>query len=179
MEKTEVKRQLILNGIADHLLSHGMKASSLRQVAAAVNTSDRMLLHYFVDKEEMMTAALNLVSERMINRLASIHSEQMPFQTLLPYLVEMLKDPDIRPYLRLWLELAALSAGEDGSYRMIARQICDSFYVWIAAALQVEKEEERAPMAALAFATLEGFVLFDALNYSSKITSALKGIELR
>jgi len=34
-------------------------------------------------------------------------------------------------------------------------------------------------MAALAFATIEGFVLLDALDYGSKVTSALKVIALR
>jgi len=179
MKKTEIKRQIILNKIADHLLVHGMRDSSLRPLAAAVGTSDRMLLHYFVDKEELMTAALNLVAARMISILASAQSEQMPFQTLLPYLAGMIKDPGIRPYLRLWLELAALSAAEDESYRMIARQICDSFYDWILSVLKVEKDEDRAPMAALAFATIEGFVLLDALDYGSKVTSALKVIALR
>jgi hypothetical protein len=126
-----------------------------------------------------MTAALNLVAARMISILASAQSEQMPFKTLLPYLAGMIKDPGIRPYLRLWLELAALSAAEDESYRMVARQICDSFYDWILSVLKVEKEEDRAPMAALAFATIEGFVLLDALDYGSKVTSALKVIALR
>lgn len=57
MEKTEAKRQLILNQIADHLLAAGLKDASLRHLAAAIGASDRMLLHYFVDKDELMTAA--------------------------------------------------------------------------------------------------------------------------
>ncbi|NJN97376.1 MAG: TetR/AcrR family transcriptional regulator [Anaerolineales bacterium] len=73
--KTETRRQLILNKIADHLLACGMKDSSLRQLAAAIGTSDRMLLHYFLDKEELMTAALNLVAARMIGILESTHSK--------------------------------------------------------------------------------------------------------
>lgn len=179
MEKTENRKRIILEKITDHLLEHGMKGASLRPLAAAIGTSDRMLLHYFVDKEELMTAALNRVAARMISILESARSDPMPFHMLLPHLVEMMKAPIIRPYLRLWLELAALSAAEEETYRRIARQICDSFYEWIASALKVEKEEERAPMAALAFATIEGFVLLDALDYGSKITSALQGIAMQ
>lgn len=178
MKKTEIKRQLIINNIADYLLASGMKDSSLRQLAATIGTSDRMLLHYFADKEELMKAALNLVATRLIDILESTRSEQMPFETLIPYLAEMIKEPGIRPYLRLWLELAAMSTASE-TYRMIARQICDSFYEWIISVLKVEKDEVRAPMAALAFATIEGFVLLDALDYGSKVTSALEGITLR
>ncbi len=178
MEKTEIKRQLILNEVADHLLVSGMKDSSLRQLASAIGTSDRMLLHYFSDKEELMSAALNLVARRLIDMLESTRSNQMSFQTLMPHLAGMIEDPRIRPYLRLWLELAAMSTASE-TYRQIATQICDGFYDWIASVLKVEKEDDRAPMAALAFATIEGFVLLDALDYGSKVTSALKGITIR
>ncbi len=178
MNKTEIKRQIILNKIADHLLATGMKDSSLRQLAAKIGTSDRMLLHYFSEKEELMNAALNLVAARLIDILESTRSKQMSFETLIAYLAGMIKDPSIRPYLRLWLELAAMSTASE-VYRTIARQICDSFYDWITSVLKVEKNEEHASMAALAFATIEGFVLLDALGYDAKVTSALKGIKIK
>lgn len=178
MGKTEIKRQLILNQIADYLLASGMKDSSLRQLAAEIGTSDRMLLHYFTDKEELMNAALNLAAARLIDLLESTRSKQMPFETLIAYLAEMIHEPGIRPYLRLWLELAAMSTASE-SYRSIARQICDSFYDWITTVLKVENEEDHAPMAALAFATIEGFVLLDSLGYGAKVSSALKGISIR
>ncbi|MFZ2489634.1 MAG: TetR family transcriptional regulator [Anaerolineae bacterium] len=178
MKKTEVKRQLILGKIAEYLLAYGMRDASLRQLAAKIGTSDRMLLHYFSDKNELMNAALNLVAAQLIDILDSTRSKQMPFETLMTYLAGMIKEPDIRPYLRLWLELAAMSTASE-AYRTIARQICDSFYDWINSVLIVEKDEERAPMAALAFATIEGFVLLDSLGYDAKITSALKRINAR
>jgi AcrR family transcriptional regulator len=178
MEKTEIKRQLILNKIADYLLASGMKDSSLRQLASHIGTSDRMLLHYFLDKEELMNAALNLVATRLIDILESTRSKQMPFETLITYLTGMLKEPSIRPYLRLWLELAAMSIVSE-VYRDIAVKICDGFYDWIISVLIVEKDEERASMAALTFATIEGFVLLDSLGYGAKVTSALKGITIR
>jgi len=178
MKKTEIKREIILNQIADYLLASGMKDSSLRQLAAKIGTSDRMLLHYFSDKEELMNAALNLAAGRLIEILENTRSKQMPFETLITYLAGMLKEPSIRPYLRLWLELAAMSTASE-TYRTIARQISDSFYDWISSVLIVDKDEERAPMAALAFATIEGFVLLDSLGYGAKVTSALKGITIR
>ena len=57
-----------------------------------------MLLHYFADKEALMTAALNLVAERMIGLLESTRSIHMPFQALMPHLAGMLEDPGIRPH---------------------------------------------------------------------------------
>ncbi len=174
MEKTEERRRVIVGKIADHLLECGMKGSSLRPLAAAAGISDRMLLHYFRDKEEVMTAALHLIAVRMINLLESARSAPMPFQVLMPHLVGMRQDSHIRPYLRLWLELAALSASGEEPYRQIVRQISDHFYAWLATELQVKTEDERSKMAALAFVIIEGCVFLDAIGENPIIAKAME-----
>jgi AcrR family transcriptional regulator len=177
---------LVLNVFSDHfcIQTHGVytispESSSLRKLAAIVGTSDRMLLHYFADKEELMTGALTLVTERRVRILESARIEQMPFQVLLPNLAEMMNDPQVRPYLRLSLELVALAAEKKESYSAIARKIWNDFFGRIASALQVEREEDHIPLAALALATTEGFMLLDALGCGSIITNALEGIKIR
>ncbi len=179
MEKTEARRRAILEKIADHLLEQGMKGSSLRPLAAAAGISDRMLLHYFGNKEEVMTAALHLIAARMTTLLKSARSAPMPFHLLMPHLARMRTDPYIQLYLRLWLELAALSASGEEAYRQVARQLGDHFYTWLADELLVEKEEERASIAALAFVTIEGFVFLDAIGENSLIDSALNELQRR
>jgi AcrR family transcriptional regulator len=178
MNKTEARRQLITEMLADHILARGLQGAGLRSLAAAAGTSDRMLLHYFKDKEELLTATLLLVSARLEALLESARSEPLPFHALLPQLAGMLKHPDIRPYLKLWLELAALAAGEGDTYRPIARSICDGFFDWITATIKVEREADRIPLASLALATIEGLVLLDALDMDAKIDAALEGLAL-
>ena len=179
MEKTEMRRRVILEKIADHLLEQGMKGSSIRPLAAAAGISDRMLLHYFENKEEVMTAALHLVAERMVILLNSARSVPMPYHLLIPHLAAMRTDPNVRPYLRLWLELAALSASGEEVYRQVSRQLGDYFYEWLAGELLVENEAERASLAALAFVTVEGFVFLDAIGENALIDSALAEIQRR
>jgi len=158
------------------MLSHGLNEARLRKWAAAASTSDRMLLHYFLNKEELLTASLTCITERMIELLARARSEQMPFQPLLFHLAGMMRIPAIRPYMRLYLQLVALSTGKDECYRRAAQKICELFQGWIASALKVEREEDRLPMAALALATMEGFVLLDALEGSEQIALALAAL---
>jgi AcrR family transcriptional regulator len=179
MTKTEDRRQAFVEMAADHLLAHGMREATLRKTAAAAGTSGRMLLHYFADKDDLLKAALTLLTARLVRILDSARLEQMPFQALLPLLAAMMKDPQVRPYLRLSLELAALSAEGEESYGAIAREICGDFFDWVASALKVEREEDRIPLAALAFATTEGFMVLDALNSGSIIADALEGIRIR
>ena len=72
-----------------------------------------------------------------------------------------------------------MASSADGAHLAVAREICESFLSWISAALAVNTEAERANLAALALATLEGFVLLDALKFDSGIQSALAGLALR
>ncbi len=178
MTKGEARRQEILERSADYVLAHGLQSASLRPLAAAAGTSDRMLLHYFVDKEELLTATLTLVTERLVGILDAARAEPTPFQSLLPQLSEMLEDTRIRPYLRLWLELVTLAAREQAPYRAVAQEIGTTFLDWIAAALKVDKEEEREPLASLALAIVEGFIVFGALGDDTKRTAALAGLAL-
>lgn len=176
MRNKEFKRAAIIDQVADQLLAHGLKESSLRKLGAAAGTSDRMLLHYFADKEELLEAALTRLTERLIQLLGGARLAPVPYSSLVPFLAEMMKDARVRPYLRLSLELAALSAGGSGAYAGISRQICDEFFRWIAQSLQVEHEEDRVPVAALAFAVTEGLMVLDALNCEAIADSALRGV---
>lgn len=178
MKKGEARRQQLLERLADHVLAHGLQGASLRPLAAAVGTSDRMLLHYFADKEALLTATLTLVTQRLIAILEGARADPMPFQSLLPHLSKMMKDKRIQPYMRLWLELVTFAAGEKEPFRSIAQYICTTFLNWISAALVVEREEEREPLAALMLAIIEGFAIFDALGDDAKLTVALAGVAL-
>lgn len=179
IDKTEARRQAITQKMADYMLEHGLQNSSLRKLAAAAGTSDRMLLHYFTNKEELLSATLVVITERLVALLDGARAEPMPFETLLTLLAVMIKDERVQPYLRLYLELVAFAAGGEEFYRQVAGKIADIFLDWYSAALEVEREEDRLPMASLAFATVEGFILLDAVGRDPWITEALRGIEIR
>jgi AcrR family transcriptional regulator len=179
MKKGVLRKQQILERLADHVLLEGLQSTSLRPLAAAAGTSDRMLLHYFVDKEELLTAILTVVMQRLIVILDQARAEPMPFQRLLPQLSAMLKDERIRPYMRLWLDLAAAAAGEKEPFRSIARHISSTLLSWIAVALIVPTEAERAPLAALTLSIIEGFVILDALGDDTTPRHALAGVALK
>lgn len=178
MRKGESRKQQLLESMADHLLTNGLEGASLRSLAAAAGTSDRMLLHYFADKEALLTATLTRITQRLVAVLASAQAEQMPFQSLVVYLASMMKAPAIQPYMRLWLELATLAARNQEPFCSVAKDILTTFSVWIGSALRVEKEEDREALAALTLAIIEGFNIFDAVGDDTKQTRALAGLAL-
>jgi AcrR family transcriptional regulator len=179
VNKTDEKRQMIIEKAADHLLLHSLREATLRKLAVTAGVSDRMLMHYFANKEELVQAAITVLASRLVNLLESSRIEPMPFEQFLPFLAQMMKHPQVRPFLRLSLELAALTSEGNSSYTAIAQKICNDFYLWMASAMRVEREENRLVLAALAFATTEGFMVLDALGSGLIIDGALKGLAVR
>lgn len=176
MKKTENRRDAIIELLADHLLTHGLKEASLRKMAVSAGMSDRMLLHYFVDKDDIIGAALSLVERRLTSLLDSARTESMPFHELVPFLAAMVNDPSVRPYTRLALEMAAAAAGGDEFFLNTAQQIFADFYEWIAAVLKVEAEDNKMQIASLVFAIIEGCVLLEAVNSGQIVSQAMQGV---
>lgn len=168
------RRRAALDHMADHLLLEGLDGASLRPLAAAAGTSDRMLLYYFADKDEVLTATLGHVAARLARLLdtAGSGAAPRPFRVLLKELWTEFRNPSLQPYMRLWLELAASAARGQEPYRTIAGQIADGFLVWAAERLLVADEADRAPTAALLLATVDGLALLDGVGRGAQADSA-------
>jgi AcrR family transcriptional regulator len=161
----EARREEVLERLADHLLAEGLAGASLRPLAAAAGTSDRMLLYYFADKDDLLSQALGRVAERFARLLeAGLEpgAPALPYPDLLAGVWTAVRGAELQRYMRLWLDLAARAAYGHEPYRGIAGRIADGFLAWAAARLAVEREEERAPLAALLLATVDGAMLLDA-----------------
>jgi len=166
------RREAVLERMADHLLREGLAGASLRPLAAAAGTSDRMLLYYFKDKDELLTATLGRVMARLAGLLGATGDEPKPFTALLLDVRAVFSSPDLQPYMRLWIELAARAARDEAPHRAIARQIADGFLAWTAGRLLVDREEDRMSVAALLLATVDGLALLDAVGRSNMADSA-------
>lgn len=162
MNKATDRRTAILDRLADHVLSHGLIASSLRPLAQAAGTSDRMLLYYFADKAEIMAATLEVVATRMQTLMAARMDRQLrPYAMLLPHMAAMIGDESFWPYMRVWLEIASRAAGGDSFYRSVGEQIGRGFLAW--GASQLDSPEPDADAANLLVA-IEGMVLLKAIG---------------
>src|SRR3954462_8491746 len=51
-------REELLDKVTDRVLSHGLIGLSLRPVAAAVGTSDRMLIYHFTSRDSLVSAVV-------------------------------------------------------------------------------------------------------------------------
>jgi AcrR family transcriptional regulator len=162
----------LIDRLADHVLAEGLAASSLRPLARAAGTSDRMLLYYFADKEAVIAAALERVAARMIGLLAMA----APPQPLVPealrnHLAPLLADPGVWPFMRVWLDIAARAAQGDDAIRMVGAGIGRGFLDWLGQHLAVPPEQ-RVGAAARLLIEIEGTVLLASLGLDDAITAA-------
>ena len=165
MPKTDIRRADIAERLADHVLANGLSASSLRPLAKAAGTSDRMLLYYFADKAEMITAALGVVAQRMISLMeANKASEPMPVEMLQPMLLDIVLSDEMWPSMRLWMEIASHAARGDSFYRSLGENIGRGFLAWGTGQIKSATAEQREKDAARLLITTEGAMLLKSIG---------------
>lgn len=169
------KRALILDKLADHVLAHGLSASSLRPLAKAAGTSDRMLLYYFADKSELIAAVLQHIAERMVVAMeAAAAPEPLAYAALLTRLSAALSDPRFAPYMRVFLEVASGAANGDATLAQIGEAIGRGFLDWGKVQLQSETPDVDA---ARLMVTLEGTVFLRAIGMGDVCETAVRSKE--
>lgn len=173
MTKAEPRRAEILERLADHVLAHGLSASSLRPLAKAAGTSDRMLLYYFADKAEMMTATLGVIAMRIVAAMdARKAPAPLPFDQLLPILLDAMVDEEMWPFMRVWLEIASLAANGDAFYRAVGEQLGRGFLAWGAGQIDAPNEAQRQKAAARLLMMAEGMVVLKSIGLDGDARAA-------
>lgn len=103
------RRDELVEGALAYALRHGVADLSLRPLAAALGTSDRMLVYHFGSKRSLIDQVL----DRASSHLAAIVLDEMAGRgsptARLENLWERLASPEAEPYLRLWFEVQGLA----------------------------------------------------------------------
>lgn len=161
MIKPRLNRDGLVLKLGEHLLDHGLAQSSLRQLAKAAATSDRMLLYYFPDKEKLLTQVL----EHLANQLSTALDEAIPQHEklqparLVERITALATGPVLGRYIRIWTEVSA-SAGEGvPPFPAMADKIAALFQAWIEARLLVPDPARAKAIASLILVMVDGAAL--------------------
>ena len=105
---THSARQRLLDAAVDHAARHGISDQSLRQLAAALDTSHRMLIYYFGSKEGLLTEVVRTVEARQRAQLAELIAQgDLATPESLGQLWEHFADEALWPWERLFFEVYA------------------------------------------------------------------------
>ena len=159
------RREELVAAVAGHVLAHGLMRTSLKELAAAAGTSDRMLLYYFPDKAALMAATLDHLAATLMAALdAQRAPEPLAEAPLLERLAAQVQTPESWPFLQLWLEIAARAGRGEAEVQAVAARIGQGFLDWVAGQLDVADHVARTAAARRVLAAVEGQVVLKAVG---------------
>jgi len=120
------RRHELLEAVVKECAARGIGDRSLRDVAAAVGTSHRMLLHHFGSRNEFLLAIVEEVERRQRALLRELPAE--PAAAIAAMWAD-LRRPELRPFERLFFECYA--RGVQGE-QPFARMLPGAIEAWLA-----------------------------------------------
>src|SRR3954468_22217803 len=107
MPRVTGRRESVANAATDYVLEHGLLDLSLRPLAAALGTSDRMLLYHFKDKLDLVATVLNVSNARSVRGIRELRPSRDVRQAVVD-LWGVVSQPEQARCQRLYVEAAAL-----------------------------------------------------------------------
>jgi AcrR family transcriptional regulator len=155
-------REKLLAGAIDYVAHNGITDLSLRQLAGALGTSHRMLIHHFGSKEGLWVAIVREVEERQRAVLADlVPAPDVPVDEAMRAWWRHISDPSLWPNERLFYELYGQAIqGRPHTVEMLHGIIDD----WLEPAAQINmalglSREEAVAHARLGIAVTRGLLL--------------------
>jgi AcrR family transcriptional regulator len=105
-----------LAAVVETCAERGLGQRSLRDIAADVGTSHRMLIHHFGSREGLMVAVVEEVEARQAALATSLHG---PPAAMVEQMWEHLSDPALRPLERLFFESYARGASGEHPFAQL------------------------------------------------------------
>lgn len=174
---TEPLREAWLARMAVHVLAHGLNDASLRPLARAAGTSDRMLLYYFGTKEKLVASLLLHLADLFRQTLDSalpigrFHSDRACVVALLG----LMRTESARGFLRVWFDLLAASARGSESHRETGGVILRSLQAWMEGRLP-ERRPDAAVRAAELLMHIEGMLMAEEFGMRNWVEAAVLSI---
>jgi AcrR family transcriptional regulator len=173
MDKS-LRRAELVDQIAAHMLAEGLGETSLRAIAKAISTSDRMLLYYFKDKADLLETVLAAIAHQLATILEAARSDARPqaYSALFKEMWAAIQQPLVLPYVKLWIELSAAAVRQREPEGAAAAQIADLFLDWTEARLTPKPGISRRHQATLLMATIDGLALLLAVGKGKEANQA-------
>jgi AcrR family transcriptional regulator len=155
----------LVERITAMFLARGVAEIPLRELARELDTSDRMLLYYFKDKTDLVTAALSALSARLAGTLqTALPMGRVAPAQLLTRVAALLASRPIKPYMSVWADLVAHGTRGEAPYRAFMSASAAGWLERIEARLDLPEGAGRRRAAAVILTIAEGSrMLEDAL----------------
>ncbi|GIG66577.1 TetR/AcrR family transcriptional regulator [Phytomonospora endophytica] len=152
--------EALLDRCVEYLRANGFRDHSLRQMAAAVGTSHRMLIYHFGSREGLLAEVVARVEAEQRAALASLKDQIDPVEASRAFW-RGITAPGLAPAERLFFEVYALALHSPGWSTDFAKTVIDAWLTPLTELLVAHGVPEAAATARarLAIATARGLLL--------------------
>jgi AcrR family transcriptional regulator len=147
------RRRQLLDALVEEFAEGGIGDRSLRDVAATVGTSHRMLLHHFGSREDLLVAIVEEVEHRQMGLLGDLPTD--PAEGFAAIWADLHR-PELRRLERLFFECYARAAQGEKPF---ARMIPDAVNGWLSAVEATAEGPTDPAMVRLGLAVTRGLLL--------------------
>lgn len=174
MSKTQLSRENLLPLMAAHVLAQGLGGASLRPLAKAAGTSDRMLIYHFGNKERLIADLLEYVAQVYSERLdAGMGQERaLTRQEVVARVMAQAGDPAMRPFMALWWEIVAGAARGVSGYREAAEAMMARLLEWLEGQMPAD-DPDPAGGARYLLTLIEGSLMLGTVGHARTARAGL------
>lgn len=156
------KRRAEIEAMTGFILEHGLAAASLRPLAGAAATSDRMLIYHYGSKDRLIGLLLDHIAATLARQLNQTLPDRRAetVEACLCDVLPLLQSPDMKGFMRLWHEIVAAAAGGQAVHKAAGQRILDLFEDWLGKRLPLAD----ASRARAVLVLIEGMMVFHAVD---------------
>lgn len=145
------RRRELLDALVAECAENGVGGRSLRELADAVGTSHRMLLHHFGSRDELLLAIVDDVERRQMALLT-----ELPTDGTFAAMWDHLRRPELRALERLFFECYARGAQGESPFTTMLPGAVDR---WLTEVQSVAGSPPDPAVARLGLAVMRGLLL--------------------
>lgn len=176
VEPQVTERERLRARVADHCVEHGVSDLTLRGVAQAVGSNNRMLLYYFGSKEGLISEALAEAMSRFPQLQGTFDALEAPERALQDRLLSAWRaisaEPNL-PYLRLFFEVFGLAVHRPARFADVLTSVGNEWSQRVALTLR----GEGVPAAEARVMARELVALWRGLQFDLLATGDRRNIE--
>ena len=174
-----MSRETLLPRLAAHVLEHGLGSASLRPLARAAGTSDRMLIYHFGNKEQLMSDVLAHIADVYSEALdAAIGGERAQSrQDVVARILAQIREPAMQPFQVLWWEIVAGAARGTSGHAEAAEAVMTRLLEWLETQMP-EGDPDPAGGARYLLTLIEGAQMLSTVGHARTAREGLLASEL-
>lgn len=173
-KQAPMSKDSLLPLLARHVLAHGLGTASLRPLAKAAGTSDRMLLYHFGNKEALLADLLAFLARAYADALdAALGGERAASRgEVVARILAQGQAPEMQPFAALWWEIVAGSARGVPGFAPAAQAMMDELLGWLEGQMPAD-DPDPAGGARYLLTLIEGAVMLSAIGHGETARAGL------